>query len=449
MSCRRQAILSAARSLTRCSRASATGSTARASLSRSRGRSADQSSPSSSRCCPPTHRSTSATAPSTRSRVTALREYLNRAVEIHIREHLLARLDHGDKLRVKLGLDPTAPDLHVGHLVVLDVLRGFQDDGHTVVLIIGDYTALIGDPSGRSETRPVLTPDQVAANSETYFEQVDLVLDRDRIEVRYNSEWLAAMTAADILRLMSKATLQQILQREDFSDRVKAGTPIGAHEILYPFNQAYDSVAINADVEIGGTDQLFNLLFGREIQKSYGQEPQDIAVFPLLEGTDGSAKMGKSLGNYIGLAEPPEEIYGKTMSIPDRLTEKYLRLVSGLEGKELEAVLTLKPRDAKAALARQLVKRLHGDEAAAQAEAHFVSQFVRKEIPDQKEEHRVEGATDIVSLLVATGIANSRGDARRLAEQGGVRKNGEKVGPTADATTGDVISARRRHVLLK
>src|SRR6266849_4820237 len=306
-----------------------------------------------------------------------------RAVEIHVEDHLRARLERGESLRVKLGLDPTAPDLHVGHLVVLDALRAFQDGGHIVVIIIGDYTALIGDPSGRSETRPVLTPEQVATNAETYFEQVDLVLDRDRIEVRYNSEWLAAMTAADVLRLMSKATLQQILQREDFAKRIKEGAAVGAHELLYPFNQAYDSVAIHADLEIGGTDQLFNLLFGRDIQKAYGQEPQDIAVFPLLEGTDGSLKMGKSLGNYIGLTEPPEQIYGKTMSIPDKLTEKYLRLVSGLPSAEVERVLAMKPRDAKAALARQLVKRLHGEEAAARAESDFELKFVRKEIPSQ------------------------------------------------------------------
>jgi tyrosyl-tRNA synthetase len=381
--------------------------------------------------------------------VAGLRAVLDRAVEVHVGQHLLARLDRGDKLRVKLGLDPTAPDLHVGHLVVLDILRAFQDDGHTVVLIIGDFTAMIGDPSGRSETRPILTRDQVDAAARTYLEQIHLVVDKERLEVRRNSEWLGEMKGADVLRLLGKATLQQVLQREDFADRLKAGTPIGAHEILYPFNQAYDSVAIHADVEIGGTDQLFNLLFGREIQKAYDQESQDIAVFPLLEGTDGAVKMGKSLGNYIGLTEPPDEIYGKTMSIPDTLTEKYLRLVSGLDGKELEAALALKPRDAKAALARQLVKRLHGEEAATRAEAHFVSQFVRKEIPDQKEEHKVDGPIEIVSLLVATGIAQSRGDARRLAEQGGVRINGEKVGPTASATTGDVISARRRHVLLK
>ena len=372
-----------------------------------------------------------------------------RAVEIHVADHLRSRLERGDSLRVKLGLDPTAPDLHVGHLVVLDVLRAFQDDGHTVVLIVGDFTAMIGDPSGRSETRPILTREQVDAAAHTYLEQIHLVLEKERLEVRRNSEWLGEMQGADVLRLLGKATLQQVMQREDFADRLKAGTPIGAHEILYPFNQAYDSVAVRADVEIGGTDQLFNLLFGREIQKAYGQEPQDIAVFPLLEGTDGSIKMGKSLGNYIGLTEPPDEIYGKTMSIPDKLTEKYLRLVSGLERKELDAVLAMKPRDAKAELARRLVARLHGNEAAAQAEARFVSQFVRKEIPAQKEQHKIDGPSDIVSLLVATGIATTRGDAKRLAEQGGVRKNGEKVEATATAGAGDVISARRRHVLLK
>jgi tyrosyl-tRNA synthetase len=381
--------------------------------------------------------------------VTSLRDHLDRAVETHVREHLFERLAHGDKLRVKLGLDPTAPDIHVGHLVVLDVLRAFQDEGHTVVLIVGDFTAMIGDPSGRSETRPILTREQVDAAAHTYLEQIHLVLDRDRLEVRRNAEWLGEMKGADVLRLMGKATLQQVLQREDFADRLKAGTPIGAHEILYPFNQAYDSVAVEADVEIGGTDQLFNLLFGRDIQKAYGQEPQDIAVFPLLEGTDGSAKMGKSLGNYIGLTEPSEQIYGKTMSIPDTLTEKYLRFVSGLSEPEVEAVLALKPRDAKAALARHLVKRLHGEEAAARAEEAFVRQFVRKEEPDAVEEHSISGPTDITSLLVATGIAASRNDARRLAQQGGVRKNGDKVDESAQATSGDVISARRRFIRLK
>jgi len=367
-----------------------------------------------------------------------------RAVQIHVEGHLRARLERGDRLRVKLGLDPTAPDLHVGHLVVLDVLRDFQDDGHTVVLIIGDYTALIGDPSGRSETRPMLTEAQVAANAETYFQQLSLVLDRKLIEVRHNSEWLAAMTAADILRLMAKATLQQVLQREDFADRMKAGTAIGAHEVLYPFSQAYDSVAIKADLEVGGTDQLFNLLFGREIQKSYGQEPQDIAVFPLLEGTDGEQKMSKSLGNYIGISEPPEQIYGKTMSIPDRLIEKYVRLISGFEATEQADVLSMKPRDAKAALARQLVKRLHGEEAAKRAEEDFNIKFRKREIPEGIEERTVTDPRDLVMVLVETGLRDSRGDARRLIEQGGVRINGQKAGADAILKDGDVLQAGKR-----
>jgi tyrosyl-tRNA synthetase len=368
-----------------------------------------------------------------------------RAVQIHISDHLQTRLDRGEKLRVKLGLDPTAPDLHVGHLVVLDTLRMFQDDGHTVVLIIGDYTAMIGDPSGRSETRPVLTAEQVGANAETYFEQVDRVLDRNRMEVRHNSEWLGPMTAADILRLLGKATLQQVLQREDFAERVKAGAPIGAHEILYPFNQAYDSVAVRADLEIGGTDQLFNLLFGREIQKAYGQEPQDIAVFPLLEGTDGVHKMSKSLGNYIAISEPPEDVYGKTMSIPDTLIEKYLRLISGLGPAEVDATLKLKPRDAKAALARQLVKRLHGEAAAAAAEMDFDVRFRKRDVPQDVPDHAISDAHDLVGTIVEVGFAKSRGDAKRLIDQGGVSVNGEKASADTRLHDGDLLKGGKRN----
>ncbi len=373
-----------------------------------------------------------------------------RAVEIHVADHLRARLERGDRLRVKLGMDPTAPDIHVGHLVVLDVLRAFQDHGHTVVLIVGDYTAMIGDPSGRSETRPMLTPEQVDANARTYFDQIFVVLDRDRTEVHSNSEWLASLGAADVLRLLATATLQQVLQREDFAERMKAGIPIGAHEILYPFNQAYDSVAIKADVEIGGTDQLFNLLFGREIQKAYGQDPQDVAVFPLLEGLDGAQKMSKSLGNYIGISEPPAEIYGKTMSIPDPLIERYVRLVSGLTPEEARTVLDLKPRDAKATLARQLVKRLRNEAAAQVAEDDFNLKFRRKEIPADREQHPLKGATDLVAVLVETGVATSRNDARRLIQGGGVQVNGVKVGLDSPVPkTGDIIKARRRYIELK
>jgi tyrosyl-tRNA synthetase len=367
-----------------------------------------------------------------------------RAVEIHVEDHLRTRLERGDKLRVKFGLDPTAPDLHVGHLVVFDVLRAFQDDGHQVVVIIGDYTALIGDPSGRSETRPMLSPEQVNANAETYFKQIGLVLDRERIEVRHNSEWLAAMTAADILRLMGKATLQQVLQREDFANRLKAGTAIGAHEILYPFNQGYDSVAVKADVEVGGTDQLFNLLFGREIQKHYDQEPQDIAVFPLLEGTDGEQKMSKSLGNYIGINEAPEQIYGKTMSIPDRLIEKYVRLISGLDPKQQDEVLAMKPRDAKAALARQLVKRLHGEEAATRAEEDFDSKFRKREIPEEVSEYVTGFPIRLVEALVKSGLAKSNGEARRLIEQRGVKIDGNVASGDDPLQPGNLVQVGKR-----
>ncbi len=368
-----------------------------------------------------------------------------RAVEIHVEDHLRARIERGDKLRVKLGLDPTAPDLHVGHLVVLDILRAFQDHGHTVVLIVGDFTAMIGDPSGRSETRPILTREQVDANAKTYFDQIFLVLDREKTEVHGNSEWLAELGAADVLRLLGKATLQQVLQREDFAQRLKEGAAIGSHEILYPFNQAYDSVAVHADVEIGGTDQLFNLLFGREIQKAYGQEPQDIAVFPLIEGLDGEQKMSKSLGNYIGVSEAPEQIYGKTMSIPDRLLEKYVRLTSGLPRAEMQAMLGLKPRDAKAALARQLVMRLHSADAAERAERDFETKFRKREAPDDMPEREVISLEDIAGALVETGLARSRGDARRLVEQGGVRVNGQKIALDWKLRDGDVLQAGKRN----
>ena len=292
----------------------------------------------------------------------------------------------------------------------------------------------------------MLTREQVDANAKTYFDQVFLVLDRTRTEVHGNAEWLAQMGAADVLRLLGKATLQQVLQREDFAERMKAGAAIGAHEILYPFNQAYDSVAVHADVEIGGTDQLFNLLFGRDIQKAYGQEPQDIAVFPLLEGTDGVQKMSKSLGNYIGISEPPEQIYGKTMSIPDPLIEKYLRLISGLSPSEIEATLKLKPRDAKAALARQLVKRLHGEEAAARAETDFDQKFRQHLAPDEMPEIVPSNPEDLTQTLVEAGLARTRSEANRLIQQGGVSVKGTRVsGLPFRLEDGDVVKVGKRN----
>ena len=376
----------------------------------------------------------------------ALWEWLRkRAVQIHVADHLCERLQRGDKLRVKLGLDPTAPDLHAGHLVQLDALRAFQDDGHTVVVIIGDYTAMIGDPSGQSETRPMLTREQVDANAKTYFDQLYKVLDPGRTEVHGNSEWLGEMGAADILRLLGTQTLQSVLKREDFARRLRDGDPIGAHEMLYPFNQAYDSVAIQADVEIGGTDQLFNLLFGREVQRAYGQQPQDIAVFPLLEGLDGVQKMSKSLGNYIGITDPPEQMYGKTMSIPDPLIERYLRLVSDLQPAEIEQVLALGPRDAKAALARRLAERLHGAEAAAAAEDDFDRRYRRRQLPDELPEHTPRNPADLVGTLVELGWYPTRSRARRVVEQGGARVNQRRVGLDHTLDDGDILQAGKHN----
>ena len=378
----------------------------------------------------------------------ALWEWLRkRAVQIHVADHLCERLQRGDKLRVKLGLDPTAPDLHAGHLVQLDALRAFQDDGHTVVVIIGDYTAMIGDPSGQSETRPMLTREQVDANAKTYFDQLYKVLDPGRTEVHGNSEWLGEMGAADILRLLGTQTLQSVLKREDFARRLRDGDPIGAHEMLYPFNQAYDSVAIQADVEIGGTDQLFNLLFGREVQRAYGQQPQDIAVFPLLEGLDGVQKMSKSLGNYIGITDPPEQMYGKTMSIPDPLIERYLRLVSDLQPAEIEQVLALGPRDAKAALARRLAERLHGAEAAAAAEDDFDRRYRRRQLPDELPEHTPRNPADLVGTLVELGWYPTRSRARRVVEQGGARVNQRRVGLDHTLDDGDILQAGKHNVV--
>lgn len=378
----------------------------------------------------------------------ALWEWLaQRAVQIHVADNLRRRLGGGDRLRVKLGLDPTAPDIHLGHLVVLDVLRAFQDAGHTAVLIVGDFTALIGDPSGRSEARPMLTREQVDANAKTYFDQAYKVLDPGRTEVHRNAEWLSGMGAEQVLRLLGKRTLQSVLQREDFARRLHEGRPIGAHEILYPFNQGYDSVAVRADVEIGGTDQLFNLLFGREIQQAYGQEPQDVAVFPLLEGTDGVQRMSKSLGNYIGVAEEPGQIYGKTMSIADALIEKYLRLVAGLPRAEIERILGLGPRDAKAALARRLVERLHGPEAAARAEEEFDRRFRRGEIPPDLPEHVPADPADLLGTIVELGWQKNRSAARRAWEQDGVKVNRARVSLDYVLKDGDVLQVGRRNAV--
>jgi tyrosyl-tRNA synthetase len=337
---------------------------------------------------------------------------------------LQARLaEAGRPLRVKLGLDPTASDLHLGHTVVLQKLREFQDAGHTVVLIVGDYTARVGDPSGRSVTRPVLSGEEIDAHAQTYVDQAGKVLSMDSgFELRRNSEWLD-MPAEDLFRLARVPTVAQILEREDFSKRWGANEPISLLELLYPVLQGYDSVAVRADVELGGTDQTFNLLMGRAIQTAYGQPPQSILTMPLLPGTDGVQKMSKSFGNQIGITETPAEMYGKTLSVPDEALPAYYDLLLGTEPPA-----DLGPRDAKRALARSLVARFHSDEAAAEAEAGFDRMFVLRQLPEQIEDAVVptNGAVHLPALI-ADLFGGSRSDARRTIEGGGVRLDGETV----------------------
>lgn len=344
-------------------------------------------------------------------------------------------IETGIPLNVKLGADPSRPDLHLGHTVVLKKLRHFQDLGHQAILIIGDFTGMIGDPTGRSKTRPPLTLEETREFGKTYFEQTSKVIDGKKAKIVYNSEWLAKMTFQDVIKLASKYTVARMLERDDFEKRYKNGEPISIHEFLYPLAQAMDSVAIEADVELGGTDQKFNLLVGRDIQREYGQEPQVILTMPILPGTDGIEKMSKSLDNYIGISEPPEEIYGKTMSIPDSLIYTYFELVTDVSKEELMKIKqqlsdpSINPRDLKRKLARTIVEQYYSKEAAHQAEENFDKIFVRKEIPEEVNEVFIDkaSASNIISLLRAVGAAPSNSEARRLVEQGGVSINGEKI----------------------
>jgi tyrosyl-tRNA synthetase len=350
---------------------------------------------------------------------------------------LLVKLRKGRPLRVKLGCDPSAPDLHLGHVVQLDKLRALQDLGHQIVFLIGDFTAMIGDPSGRSRTRPVLNRQQVERNAATYCDQVGHVLDMDRVELRFNSEWMDRLAPADFVRLASRYTLARMLEREDFKQRYREGTSIAIHELLYPLVQAYDSVALEADVELGGSDQLFNLLVAREIQRDYGQPAQIALTMPLLEGLDGAQKMSKSVGNAIGIAEPPEEIYGKTMSIPDALLDRWCALLARPDWAEvLELRLGVargeaNPRDLKAALARRLVDRFHGEAAARGAEQHFDRVFRQGLAPQELPEFAFPAGGGpgpaLIDVLTGVRFAASRGEARRLLAQGAVRLNEERV----------------------
>jgi tyrosyl-tRNA synthetase len=344
------------------------------------------------------------------------------AVEVIPREELDRRLRGGDRLRVKLGIDPTAPDIHLGFVVVLKKLNEFQSLGHTAVLVIGDYTARVGDPSGRSKTRPVLSPEEIVANTLTYLDQAYLVLDRDKTEVRHNSEWLAPLSLAAVIELTRSTTVARILERDDFSKRYATGDPITLTELLYPLMQAYDSVAIDADVELGGTDQLYNLLMGRHVMEYYGKTPQCVLTTPLLVGTDGRAKMSKSLGNYIGVTDPPNEMFGKAMSIPDHLMPSYYSLL--LERPMPDA----EPVEQKRGLARALVRVFHGERAVTEAENTFDT-VVRREVPEDVPEVELppDGDVWIVDLITRAGFASSNGEARRFIRGGAVRLGGEVV----------------------
>jgi tyrosyl-tRNA synthetase len=338
----------------------------------------------------------------------------------------------GVPLRIKLGLDPTAPDIHIGHTVVLNKMRQLQDLGHTVIFLIGDFTSMIGDPSGRNATRPPLTAEQIKANAETYYKQASLVLDPQKTEIRYNSEWSDALGARGMIQLAARYTVARMMERDDFTKRFKAGTPISIHEFLYPLMQGYDSVALKADLELGGTDQKFNLLMGRHLQQEYGQEPQCILTMPLLEGLDGVEKMSKSKGNYVGITEPANEMFGKLMSISDTLMWRYYELLSFRSMDEIrrlkaECEAGRNPRDAKVMLAQEIVTRFHSAKAAEEALADFNNR-ARGGIPDEIPEVSLSGAPlGIGALLKQAGLVGSSSEGLRMVEQGGVRIDGTPV----------------------
>lgn len=377
--------------------------------------------------------------------------------EIIFKAGLEKALEGERPLRIKLGVDPSSPDIHLGHAVVLRKMRWLQDRGHTIIFLIGDYTAKVGDPSGKKKTRPVLNDKEIAANAKTYLDQVGKILDIEKVEIRRNSEWLSKLSFADLLQLAGKFTVAQITEREDFRTRLDQGLDVALHEILYPLMQAYDSVMLQADVEFGGTDQRFNLLAGRDLQKKMGQRPQQVVMCDLLVGTDGSQKMSKSLGNYIAVSDKPSDMFGKLMSIPDELIGAYYRLCTDIENSVIEEVIKniaegANPRDTKASLAREIVTIYHGESAATEAEDAFNKQFRDGKRPD---DIPVETVTkkdwDPVELLVGLKLVASNSEARRLIESSGVRHNDEKIGCDELAVkSGDIIQVgKRRYVQLK
>ena len=362
----------------------------------------------------------------------AIRTIRRGCAELIVEDELRKKLASGRKLRVKLGLDPTAPDLHLGHTVVINKLRDFQNLGHQVQFLIGDFTGMIGDPTGKNQTRPPLTREEIEKNARTYQEQVFKILDPAKTQILYNSEWSDKLGAEGIIRLAAKYTVSQLLERDDFAKRFAAERPIALHELLYPLMQGYDSVAMKADVELGGTDQKFNLLVGRELQRSYGQEAQVILTMPLLAGLDGHEKMSKSLGNYVGIAEPPQEMFGKLMSISDELMWRYIELLSlrPVEAWQKELGATGNPRDVKAAFAKEIVARFHGERAATAAEEEFAQRFRHGVLPQDMPEITLQAPAEglpIAQLLKLSQLAASASEAVRAIEQGGVRIDGERV----------------------
>jgi tyrosyl-tRNA synthetase len=356
--------------------------------------------------------------------------------ENELESKLKRAIETGIPLRIKAGFDPTAPDLHLGHTVLIQKMKHFQDLGHCVMFLIGDFTGLIGDPSGKSETRPPLTTQQVQENARTYKEQIFKILDPEKTEVVLNSVWMQKMKTIDMIRLCAKHTVARMLERDDFKKRFQAQKPIGIHEFIYPLIQGYDSLAIQADVELGGTDQTFNLLVGRHIQKEYGQEPQVVLTMPLLEGLDGVQKMSKSLDNYIGITEPPQDMFGKLMSISDDLMFRYLELLSSLELEEIKGLRDgiaygrLHPKDVKIRLAQELVERFHGARAGEAAKADFEAQFSRGEVPDDIPEFGLspdEMTVYLPRVLKEAGLVESTSEARRLIKQGAISIDGKKV----------------------
>jgi len=382
------------------------------------------------------------------------------ADELLVERELADKLARGRPLRIKEGFDPTRPDLHLGHTVQFNKLRQLQDLGHHIIFLIGDFTGLIGDPTGRNVTRPALSPEEIAANAKTYTDQVFLILDRDRTEVAFNSKWLGALGADGMIRLAAKYTVARMLERDDFAKRYAAEQPIAIHELLYPLAQGYDSVALKADVELGGTDQKFNLLVGRELQRHYGQEPQVILTLPLLEGLDGVNKMSKSLDNYVGITEPPGEMFGKLMSISDDLMWRYYELLSF---RPLDEIATLRrecaegrnPRDAKVALAQEIVARFHSKAAAETALAQFEARFREGAIPDEMPEvtlHAGAAGMPIAQLAKQAGVVDSTSEALRLIQQRGLRVDGDVVADKslviASGRTVVVQAGKRRFALV-